>query len=106
MLAETARAGLDRTRQMLLAETLDPHTWAARMLLAMAETPSITSTQLLAELKNEELSADETQISRSGRALVERGLAIKTRHGREVSWRTSPRGAAVVRSLQQRMQAQ
>jgi len=95
LLAETTRAGLDRARQYRVAEALDPNTRAAQMLLLMAGTPGITSSEM-----SSQLHAADTQISRSGTALIERGLAVKTRHGRERSWRLSPRGEIAVERLQ------
>lgn len=97
VLAETTRAGLDRARQAWIIETLDPATWAAQMLTAMDKNPGITSAELA-----KELSAAAAQISRSGTALIERGLAVKTRHGRERRWRLTPRGSVAVEALRHR----
>lgn len=99
LLAEVARAGLDRARQSQLAENLDPASWAARMLVAIDEAPGITSAEVVRAL-----GADDSQVSRSGRALIERGLAIKTRHGRVKGWRASPRGIVTVQRLRERTQ--
>jgi hypothetical protein len=93
-LAEVARAGLDRSRQNHLAETLDPNSWAARMLVLAHQTPHITSSDLV-----DQLGAHEAQISRSGKALVERGLLVKSRHGRSKGWHATPRGAALAARL-------
>jgi DNA-binding MarR family transcriptional regulator len=97
VLAETVRASLDRARQARLAENLDPNSWAARMLVAVADEPGVTSTEIV-----KRLCADESQISRSGRALVERGLAVKTRHGRVKGWSATPRGGATADRLRER----
>ncbi|WP_406722911.1 hypothetical protein OG968_24255 [Streptomyces althioticus] len=97
---ETMRAALDRARQAELEDTLDPSTRAAKMLTLIYEVPGITSTQL-----KEDLETGESQVSRSGRALAERGLVIKTRHGAERRWRTTPRGAVAARKLQHRSPA-
>lgn len=98
VLADTTRAALDRARQTRLAENLDPGSWAARMLLAVVAERGITSTEIV-----QKLCADESQVSRSGRALVERGLAVKARHGRTKGWSATPRGAAVAERLLERI---
>ncbi|CAM3585572.1 MarR family transcriptional regulator [Kibdelosporangium persicum] len=96
-LAEFARAGLDRARQNQLADTLDPNSWAARMLVLVFERPHITSADIVTEL-----ATHEAQISRSGKALVERGLLVKNRHGRSKGWHVTPRGAVTAQRLTER----
>jgi DNA-binding MarR family transcriptional regulator len=98
LLAEAARAGLERSRQAQLADTLDPTSWSARMLVTVDEAPGITSATL-----SRALGAEDSQVSRSGRTLIERGLAIKTKHGRAVGWRATPRGAATAEQLRQKL---
>jgi DNA-binding MarR family transcriptional regulator len=95
--AETAHASLDRIRQQQLADTLDPSTLAARMLVLIADKPGITSGAL-----SWTFSVGDSQVSRTGRALVERGLAVKSRHGKERYWRLTPRGAAAARQVRER----
>jgi len=97
VLAETASAALERARQTKLAEYLDPTSWAARMLVLVQAERGITSTEIIRRL-----CADESQISRSGRALIERGLAAKSRHGRTMGWSATPRGALIAERLRQR----
>jgi hypothetical protein len=96
-LAEVARASLDRARQVHLADTLDPGSWAARMLVLIFQTPHITSADMV-----EQLGVHEAQISRSGKALVERGLVVKSRHGRAKGWHATPRGTAIAQRLVER----
>ena len=96
-LAEVARAGLDRTRQDHLADTLDANSWAARMLVLVFHTPHITSADIVRRL-----GVHEAQISRSGKALVEQGLVVKSRHGRAKGWHATPRGAAMAQRLAER----
>lgn len=100
-LAETARACLDRARQTQLAETLDPRTVAARMLIMIDTKPGITSAEM-----TQQLDVDDSQISRSGRALIEHGLAVKERHGRVRSWRSTPRGAFTAQRTRNRAEKQ
>jgi PAS domain-containing protein len=99
-LAEVARAGLDRARQSEVVDTLDPNSWAARMLLLAHEQPHITSAKIVAKL-----GAHEAQISRSGKALTEQGLLVKNRHGRLKGWHTTPRGAITAQRLADRANA-
>ncbi|MBP2330703.1 putative transcriptional regulator [Kibdelosporangium banguiense] len=96
-LAEVARAGLDRARQNHIADTLDPGSWAARMLILVCEQPHITSTDIV-----NRLGIHEAQVSRSGKALVERGLLVKNRHGRAKGWHVTPRGAVTAQRLSTR----
>lgn len=100
VLLETTRAALERARQAELEDTLDPDTWAAKMLLVIHDIPGLTSQELASKLPT-----TDSQVSRSGRALIERGLVIKTRHGQERCWRASARGAVAARKLQRRATA-
>lgn len=95
--AEIARAGLDRARQNHLADSLDPGSWAARMLVLVHERPHITSAEVVSAL-----GAHEAQVSRSGKALVDRGLLVKSRHGRAKGWHVTPRGAVTAQRLAER----
>ncbi|WP_078592179.1 winged helix DNA-binding protein [Streptomyces pseudogriseolus] len=71
------------------------------MLMAINESPGVTSAELAGEL-----DAEAAQISRSGTALIERGLVVKTRHGRERRWRLTPRGDVAVAELRRRTGSQ
>lgn len=95
--AETTRACLDRVRQAELSEAFDPRTVAARMLLMIDDEPGINSARM-----TERLGVQESQVSRAGRTLIERGLAVKSRHGKERSWRLTPRGVSVLRRTRDR----
>ena len=95
--AETAHASLDRIRQQQLADNLDPSTVAARMLVLIDAKPGITSGEL-----REALSVGDSEVSRTGKALVQRGLGVKTRHGQERFWRLTPRGSAAARRVRER----
>ncbi|MFD8500955.1 MarR family transcriptional regulator [Amycolatopsis sp. NPDC059657] len=92
--AEIAVAGLDRTEQTVIADTLDPGSWAAKMLVLAYQNPHITSSDI-----GTRLAVHEAQISRSGKALEERGLVVKTRHGRAKGWYATPRGETVAKRL-------
>ncbi|WP_410599402.1 MarR family transcriptional regulator [Amycolatopsis sp. lyj-90] len=96
-LAEVAQAALDRAEQAALADTLDPRSWAARMLVLVHREPHITSSDVCDRLK-----VHEAQISRSGKMLLERGLVVKTRLGRSKGWYATPRGEAVAEQLADR----
>lgn len=96
-LADVSRAGADRTAQQAIGKHLDPHSWAARMLLAVVHTPALNSSQLRTQL-----GVSESQISRSGRMLIERGLVQTTKEGRYQSWHATPRGAETATMLVRR----
>ncbi|MFD9891456.1 MarR family transcriptional regulator [Amycolatopsis sp. NPDC059027] len=96
-LAEVAQSGLDRAEQAALADTLDPRSWAARMLVLAYREPHITSAAI-----RDRLDVHDAQISRSGKALLERGLVVKTRHGRSKGWYATPRGEAIAARLAER----
>jgi DNA-binding MarR family transcriptional regulator len=95
--AEVAQASLDRVERVELADTLDPSSWAAKMLVLAYREPHVTSADICRRLK-----VHEAQISRSGKALLERGLVVKTRHGRSVGWYVTPRGEFVAERLTER----
>ncbi|WP_233621562.1 MarR family transcriptional regulator [Amycolatopsis sp. WAC 04182] len=95
--AEVTQAALDRAEQATLADTLDPKSWAAKMLVLVCHEAHITSSDIC-----DRLDVHEAQISRSGKMLLERGLVIKTRLGRSKGWYATPRGEATARQLAER----
>lgn len=101
-LAEVARAASDRAYQVTWERTVEAKSWAAQMLLVIASHRGVTSTEILDQLRTSRASLDESQISRSGRTLQERGLATAGRLGRSMVWRTTPRGERAARALEQR----
>ena len=101
-LAEVARAASDRAYQSTWERTVEAKSWAAQMLLVIASHRGVTSTEILEQLRTSKASLDESQISRSGRTLQDRGLATAARLGRSMVWRTTPRGERAVFALQQR----
>jgi len=100
--AEIARAAADRAFQETWAQTVDANSWAAQMLLLIAAQPNLISTEILQHLRQSKPSLDETQVSRSGRTLLQRGLATAQQLGRTTQWRTTPRGAHAVTALKNR----
>lgn len=62
-------------------------TQAHRFLSALVERPAIGSSQL-----RELLETDETQVSRTGRRLLEGGLVSRRKAGRQALWALTPRG--------------
>jgi hypothetical protein len=97
VLAETIQAGLDRARQARLEQTLEPGSWAAKVLIKIDQEPDLNNTQLSLTL-----GTGETQISRTARALSGYGLVVSSRYGRQNAWRTTPRGAGLVEQLLRR----
>lgn len=97
-LAEVAAAAGDRAEQQEVAGSLDPTSWAAKMLIAIDDEPGASNTRLAHMIGVSEAS----QVSRSGRALLDRGLAVSAHAGRHLAWSVTPRGARVVDSLRAR----
>jgi AcrR family transcriptional regulator len=62
-------------------------THAQEFLSALAAAPRLGSAELRLLL-----GTDETQISRTGRRLLDSGLVTRTKVGREVFWQVTPRG--------------
>jgi AcrR family transcriptional regulator len=62
-------------------------TQAHRFLAALAGSPHASSSDL-----RERLDTDETQVSRTGRRLLESGLVTRRKIGRQVFWELTPRG--------------
>jgi AcrR family transcriptional regulator len=62
-------------------------TRAFDFLSAVGERPGVGSAEL-----RELLETDETQVSRTGRQLLERGLASRRKAGRQALWDLTPRG--------------
>jgi len=62
-------------------------TQAHDFLRVLADSPQLGSTAL-----RRLLEVDDTQVSRTGRRLLESGLIIRRKVGREVFWQLSPRG--------------
>jgi AcrR family transcriptional regulator/DNA-binding transcriptional ArsR family regulator len=63
-------------------------THAFQFIQALRETRRVGSTEL-----RELLGVDETEVSRSGRRLLEAGLVTRSKVGRQVFWSLTPRGA-------------
>lgn len=64
---------------------------AARILNALLAEPELTNTDLC-----ERLGTDATQLSRTGRKLVDAGLAVRHKRGRTNRWVVTPRGRMAV----------
>jgi len=94
-----AQWGLQRAPAASLIPIVEPGTHAARFLQVLAACPGLSNSKLAAEL-----GVDETEVSRVGRGLIEKGVAARRRIGRLNSWEITPRGrqtleacAAIVR---------
>lgn len=64
-------------------------------LLEVARRPGISNSDLLAAM-----GAHEPEVSRAGRRLVERWLAVKRRFGWVNHWRLAPAGERALRALE------
>ena len=70
---------------------LEAGSLAARILNALLAEPELTNTDLC-----ERLGTDATQLSRTGRKLVEAGLAVRHKRGRTNRWVVTPKGRMAV----------
>src|SRR5687767_558699 len=77
-------SGLDRIGSQ---EAVAPGTQAHAFLRALDGTQHAGSSELRSVL-----GVDETQVSRTGRGLRERGLVARRKAGRQVFWQLTPRG--------------
>lgn len=102
-LAEVMRAASDRAYQVTWERTVDAQSWAAQMLLVIADHPGIASAEVLRRLRVHKATLSETQVSRSGRTLLERGLATVSQLGRSAVWRITPRGLRATSALRKRI---
>jgi len=100
VLVEATAAAFGRAVQSTVERGLDPKSHSARMLLQVAWNPDITNIDIA-----ERLDVDPSQVSRSGRQLLEQGLAIATPIGRVKAWRLTPRGEHAASTLRQRVLA-
>jgi DNA-binding MarR family transcriptional regulator len=82
-----AQWGLQRAPAASVIPAVEPGTHAARFLQALSACPGLSNSKLAAEL-----GVDETEVSRVGRGLIEKGLAARRRLGRLNSWEITPRG--------------
>jgi len=66
-------------------------TLAERFLLIVGSSDNIQNASLV-----KELGGDETSVSRAGAKLLTAGLVLRSKAGREVVWRVTPRGRGLV----------
>jgi hypothetical protein len=83
-----AQWALQRVPAASLIPAVEPGTHAARFLQVLSACPGLSNAKLAAEL-----GVDETEVSRVGRGLMEKGLAARRRLGRLNSWEITPRGS-------------
>lgn len=86
-----AQWGLQRAPAASATPAVEPGTHAARFLQTLSGCPGLSNSKLAAEL-----GVDETEVSRVGRGLIEKGLAARRRIGRLNSWEITPRGRQVL----------
>jgi DNA-binding MarR family transcriptional regulator len=82
-----AQRALQRVPAASPIPAVEPGTHAARFLQVLSACPGLSNAKLAAEL-----GVDETEVSRVGRGLIEKGLAARRRLGRLNSWEITPRG--------------
>jgi DNA-binding MarR family transcriptional regulator len=89
-----AQWGLQRAPAASLIPAVEPATHAARFLQVLSACPGLSNAKLAAEL-----GVDETEVSRVGRGLIDKGLAARRRLGRLNSWEITPRGRQTLATL-------
>jgi len=89
-----AQWALQRVPVASSVPAVEPGTHAARFLQALSAVPGLSNAKLAAEL-----GADETEVSRVGRGLIEKSLATRRRLGRFNSWEITPRGRRTLTAL-------
>jgi AcrR family transcriptional regulator/DNA-binding transcriptional ArsR family regulator len=82
-----AHWALERLTPESTLAALAPGTQAHLFLQVLDRSPQVGSTEL-----RQLLGTDETQVSRTGRRLLESGLVIRRKVGRHVFWGLTPRG--------------
>jgi len=81
------------------ATTLEPGTHAHRMLSLLHPDGGGDSERLNSGEIARRLGVDKTQVSRTGRELIDRGLAVTTSLGRKTYWDLTPRGRYALEQL-------
>lgn len=81
------------------ATTLEPRTHAHRMLSLLHADAGGDSERLNSSEIGRRLGIDKTQVSRTGRDLIDRGLAVNTSLGRKTYWDITPRGRYAMEQL-------
>jgi DNA-binding MarR family transcriptional regulator len=89
-----AQWGLQRAPAASVIPAVEPGTHAARFLHTLSASTGLSNAKLAAEL-----GVDETEVSRVGRGLIEKGLAARRRLGRLNSWELTPRGRQTLAAL-------
>ncbi|MFL5825168.1 MAG: TetR/AcrR family transcriptional regulator [Thermoleophilaceae bacterium] len=92
--AATAGA-LDRIAPAAAAGAVAPRTRAHDFLKALPGSRPVGSAELRGLL-----GTDETQVSRTGRGLLEAGLVTRSKAGRQAFWRLTPRGRLALEQVE------
>ena len=85
--------GLERLGPEATLSEIAEGTHAWRFIRALERSPRLGSGEL-----RELLEVDETEISRTGRRLLEAGLVRRSKVGRQVLWELTPRGQRILRA--------
>src|SRR6476661_8857006 len=90
-LIAVAHWGLERLTPESTAAALPVGSQAHSFLRALERSAPVGSSEL-----RDLLATDETQVSRTGRKLLEGGLVARRKTGRQVFWELTPRGRAAL----------
>jgi predicted NBD/HSP70 family sugar kinase/predicted ArsR family transcriptional regulator len=86
-LIDVAQWALKRAPAVSRIPAVEPDSWAARLLELMNERRGLDNSKLAAEL-----GIGKDAVSRAGRELIQKGLAVNRKMGRQSHWETTPRG--------------
>jgi len=93
-LLEVAHVAGRQLQSEAAVRSIEPASVSARFVATVGRHPGVCNSRI-----EEMLGIDETQVSRAGRRLVELGLAVKRRVGRQNAWVLTPAGRAVAEQL-------
>jgi hypothetical protein len=93
-LIDVAQKGMQRALPGDLLGHVEPGSHTHMFLREIESNPTLTNAAI-----GFELGIDETSVSRTGRRLVQSGLARKRRLGRTNQWLITPRGVQVLKVL-------
>jgi DNA-binding MarR family transcriptional regulator len=98
-LSDVLRWQLRARNDAATAVAVEPGSHAHRMLSLLVTSMGESSERLNSGQLAKRLRVDKTQVSRTGRELIERGLATTTSLGRKTYWDITPRGRYALEHL-------
>lgn len=91
VLGELAEQALAQLHSLAPAQQIEAGSHAHRFLTLIAGSSGLSNGELV-----DQLATDETEVSRTGRKLLEGGYAVRQKVGRRNAWSITARGLAVL----------